>query len=40
VNNKRYEAAFYQKLENEVDYTDVDNALSTLENMEKSPYGL
>ncbi|MBR0540107.1 MAG: hypothetical protein IJK36_07810 [Bacteroidales bacterium] len=35
VNNKRYEAAFYQKLENEVDYTDVDNALSALENMEK-----
>ena len=35
VNNKRYEAAFYQKLENEVDYTDVDNAISALENMEK-----
>ncbi|MBO6023825.1 MAG: hypothetical protein J6P83_03120 [Bacteroidales bacterium] len=35
VNNKRYEAVFYQKLENEIDYNDVDNALSALENMEK-----
>lgn len=35
VNNKRYDAAFYQKLENEVDYDDVDKALSALENMEK-----
>ncbi len=35
VNNKRYEAAFYQKLEIKVDYTDVDNALSALENLEK-----
>ena len=35
VNNKRNEAVFYQKLENEIDYNDVDNALSALENMEK-----
>ena len=35
VHNKRYEAIFYQKLEYEVDYSDVDNALSAIENMEK-----
>ncbi len=35
VNNKRYEAVFYQKMEKEIDYNDVDNALSALENMEK-----
>lgn len=34
VNNKRYEAVFHQKMENEIDYSDVDNAFSALENME------
>ena len=34
VNNKRYQATYYQKLEKEVDYSDTDNALSAMENIE------
>lgn len=34
AHNKRYEAAFYQKLERETDYKDADSAIAALENME------
>lgn len=33
AHNKRYEASFFQRLENEVDYSEADNAISAMDNI-------